>query len=218
MWGIAMRIWRISSIAVGALVLCAAGAVPAQAASGLTTSEIVITNPAVSDSYQSSLAVRLRNAVSAATAGQIKAALEQALQVNSTAAGPTGGEFLVCNKVHSFSDSDGTYTIQHACGGTTGPWGYRISAGVCSFTISDVHETGMAWTRNGTRQGTQAQHTEYCGYQFHGTYNPEHDFDSIAYSDDFTFTVDIDGDVGSADLNINGSFYSAACSNPSVCR
>jgi hypothetical protein len=198
-----MRIWRISSVAVGALVLCIAGAVPALGASGSTTSEIVI------DSYHSSLTVHLSKAVPTATADQMKSTLKQALQVNSTAAGPSGGEFLVCDEVHSFSDSDGTYTIRHPCGGTTGSWSYQISPGVCSFVISNVDETGMIWTRNGTMQGMQAPHDEGCRYFFHGTYNPEQDFDSIAYIDDFTFTVDIGGNVGSADIQIDGSFYSA---------
>jgi hypothetical protein len=76
----------------------------------------------------------------------------------------------------------------------------------------------MAWTRNGTRQGTQSPHIEYCRYQFHGTYNPEHDFDSIAYNDTFTFEIEVGGNTGSATLVISGSFYSAVCSNPTICR
>jgi hypothetical protein len=177
---------------------------------------IVISN-AISEGYKSSLTVQLDKPVSASTARQIKSSLERAIRTSRPDAGPTGGEFLVCNKVHSFSDFDGTYTIQHACRGTTGPWGYKQSPGLCAITISDVYEHGMAWTRNGTRQGTQSPHTEYCGYQFHGNYNPEHDFDTIAYNDTLTFRVDVGGQTGNATLIASGSFYSAVCSNPSVC-
>jgi hypothetical protein len=51
-----------------------------------------------------------------------------------------------------FSDSDGSYTFQHKCGGKTGPWGYQLSKGLCSILVSDVHEHGMAWHRNGRLQ------------------------------------------------------------------
>jgi len=76
----------------------------------------------------------------------------------------------------------------------------------------------MAWTRNGTRQGTQSPHIEGCLYHFHSSYNPEHDFDSIVYSDTYAFEVEVDGNTGSASLVISGSFYSAECSNPTICR
>jgi hypothetical protein len=182
------------------------------------TQQIVIAYPASSRDYRSSLTVQFDKLVSTSTANRIKASLEHATQTSRPGAGPTGGAFLVCDKVHSFSDSDGTYTIQHACQGTTGPWGYRISTGLCASVVSDVHESGMAWTRNGKTQGTQSPHTEYCRYQFHGNYNPEDDFDLIAYNDYLTFTIEVGGQTGSADLHIYGSFYSAECSNPSVCR
>ena len=203
-------------LSVPSVYAAASSAAPnlAQAAS---TSRIEIST-AAGQGYNSALTVQLNKPVSASTATQITSSLKHALQPSGTDAGPTGGAFLVCNHAHLFTDSDGTYSIQHACLGTTGPWGYQISTGVCAFTISDVDEHGMAWTRNGTRQGTQAPHVEYCRYQFHGTYNPEHDFDSITYSDTYTFEIEVGGNTGSATLVITGSFYSAECSNPSVCR
>jgi hypothetical protein len=131
-------------------------------------------------------------------------------------AGPSGA-YLYCNHAYSFSDSDGNYTFQHTCGATTGPWGYQLSTGLCSIIVSDVHELGMAWTRNGTRQGTMAPHTEYCRYQFHGNYNPDHDYDYLTYSDTYDFTVDVDGETGAGDVVINGSFTSAGCTSGKAC-
>jgi hypothetical protein len=209
---------QIYGIVLGALILFIGSVIPAQAASVPRPEQIAISHTAISKGYESSLMVQLDKPVSASIASQIKNSLERAFRTSRPGAGPTGREFLVCNKTHSFSDADGTFTIQHACGGPTGPWGYRISSGVCAFTISDVHESGMAWTRNGTRQGTQSPHPEeYCRYQFHGTFNPERDFDIISYSDNFTFDIEVGGQTGHADLDIRGSFYSARCTNPSAC-
>jgi hypothetical protein len=183
------------------------------------THQIVIDYPAGSRGYGSSLTLRFHQPVSASTASQIKSSLEDAAGTVRPDAGPTGGEFLVCDKLHSFSDSDGTYTIQHACQGTTGPWGYQISTGLCAIVVSAVSESGMTWTRNGKTMPKQSPHPdEFCRYQFHGTYNPEDDFDLIAYNDYFTFEIEVGGETGNADLHIYGSFYSAECSNPSICK
>jgi hypothetical protein len=85
------------------------------------------------------------------------------------------------------------------------------------YLVSRVNETGMAWTRNGKTQPRQAPHVEGCRYLFHGTYNPENDFDVIAYNDEFTFEVEVGGQTGNADLKIHGSFYSAKCTSPPAC-
>jgi hypothetical protein len=166
--------------------------------------------------YKSFVTVQL-DSPSSAAASKVSSYLRAATPAAIPAAGPTGGAFLLCNQLHTFTDSNGTYTLQHACGGTTAPWGYKISGGLCAVAISSVAEPGMSWTRNGATQPRQAAHNVACSYQFHGTYNPDHDFDSITYSDSFTFRVDIHGATGTAHLGISGSFYSAACTNPSVC-
>lgn len=129
------------------------------------------------------------------------------------------GALIHCNKGYSFPDSNGTYTIQHACGGTTAPWGFKISSSLCSIAISPVSEQGMDWTRNGVRQPRQAPHPVVpCGYQFHGTYSPARDFDKISYSDTMTFRVSVGGSTGTATLNIYGSFtlLNSTCS-PTSC-
>jgi hypothetical protein len=152
--------------------------------------------------------------MTAATATMVEAALRQPL----AASGPNG-QLLYCNRFYRFTDSNGSFTFQHACRGTTGPWGYQLSTGLCAIVVSGVAEpSGMAWTRNGVRQGNQAPHPpKFCRYQFHGNFNPEHDFDVIAYNDHFTFRVNVGGHTGSADLHIHGSFYSARCPNPIAC-
>jgi hypothetical protein len=215
-----MRLRRISVVSVSALGLMVGFNLSAHAATTPTVKQIVIYQ-AEGKAYDSTLTVNLPKGVSSATANNIKKSLEEAMSTakptvtsEPDASGPSGGAFLVCNQAHLFSDTDGTYSVQHACGGTTAPWGYLISTGLCATVTSTVSETGMIWTRNGTAQPKQSPHVEGCRYQFHGTYNPAHDFDEIKYSDDFLFEVE--GDEN-ADLHIDGSFYSAACDNPSVC-
>src|SRR4051812_33652363 len=46
-----------------------------------------------------------------------------AVAVGNTAGQPRGA-YLHCNRLYSFSDSNGTFTTQHACGGRTTPWGF----------------------------------------------------------------------------------------------
>jgi hypothetical protein len=186
--------------------------VPAMAASAAGTGAIVASNEGAV------LTVHFSHSMTAATAARVQAELAQRLapQEGPLAHGPKGA-FLYCDHLYRFSDSDGSYTFQHKCGGTTGPWGYRLSTGLCSIVVSDVHEHGMAWHRNGKKQGTMAQHIKYCRYQFHGNYNPDHDYDFISYSDTFTFKVDVGGEVGNADLVISGSFTSAGCQNRIAC-
>jgi len=118
------------------------------------------------------------------------------------AAGPTGAS-LHCNTVYNFSDTNNRFTIQHKCGSTTAPWVITLSAALCGIVTSPVFEAGMSWTRNGTVQPKQSNHTQGCLYYFHGTFNPDHDYDHLTYSDTFTFTA-LGGGRGS--LNVYGDF------------
>lgn len=124
------------------------------------------------------------------------------LEVMPNGEGPSGA-YLHCNTYYPFTDFDGTYTIQHTCGGSTGPWSFRISGSVCALATSSVAEAGMDWTLNGVKKSRQAPHSsEGCGYLYHGTYNPLHDYDHISYSDTMTFKVH----NGHAGLHIFGDF------------
>lgn len=78
--------------------------------------------------------------MNASIVNELKTILQGSMRMSHPEAGPNGA-FLVCNKHHSFTDADGTYSVQHRCGGTTGPWGYQISTAVCATAISLVNET-----------------------------------------------------------------------------
>jgi hypothetical protein len=192
-------------------------AVPALAASGPAQSTRISGHVATLDVPGAVLTVHFDQPMTAAATARVKSELARLTSPATPLAHGPKGAYLYCDHLYSFKDADGDYTFQHRCGGTTGPWGYRLSTGLCSIVISDVHEHGMAWHRNGKRQGTQAQHTKYCRYQFHGNYNPDHDYDFISYSDTFTFRVDVGGETGNADLVITGSFTSAGCQNRIAC-
>jgi hypothetical protein len=212
---------RIFSVVLGLALFVFAGAVPALATTAPSQDSLAISHASAQNTYDSGLTVHFDKPMSAATAAQVKAALTQRMAapestVAPLAAGPSGA-FLYCNVLYRFSDADGTFSFQHKCGGTTGPWGYKLSAGLCAITISEVHEPGMEWVRNGKKQGRQHDHNYPCTEQFHGTFNPDHDYDFISYSDSFTFRIDVGGQTGSADVTIHGSFTSAGCANRIAC-
>lgn len=87
----------------------------------------------------------------------------------------------------------------------------------------DVNEAGMKWTRNGKKMPQQSPHINkpgkdyYCGRAFHGTYNPDHDGDSITYSDVFSFKVRIGSVTGKGKITISGSFTTLGCQNRIAC-
>ena len=126
-------------------------------------------------------------------------------QLVASAAGPQGTT-ISCNHLASWTDYDGTFTLQHACGGSTAPWGYTLSRAVCSGATTPVYEAGMMWALNGTTQGTQSFHSEPCGYQLHGSFNPALDNSHVAYSDVMTWNA------GAAHLQVQiyGSFVLAS--------
>jgi hypothetical protein len=213
----------VSGIFVAAIALVALANGPAQAASSESGSVVTINHAGFDGISNSALTVTFDKPMDSAKLAQVKSLLTGQNGAPSAAihglqpfTGPQGA-FLYCDNAYSFSDSDGNYTFQHACGGTTGPWGYKISSGLCAEIVSNVTESGMSWTRNGANQARQAPHVEGCTYQFHGTYSPDDDYDFITYSDTLAFEIDVDGDTGTATLNITGSFTSAGCANGHAC-
>jgi hypothetical protein len=178
---------RVSTVLLGVVALLAAGLIPMTQASAIPGSVAVDTAK-----YSSKLVITQNGKTTTVLTPRMKSPLGQ---------GPTGA-YLHCNKVYNFSDVNGTYTIQHACGGSTGPWGYRMSAALCGIIAGNVVEAGMSWTRNGVSQPRQAPHTVGCTYIFHGTYNPDRDYDHISYVDSFTFAVK----GGHGSLQIYGDF------------
>jgi hypothetical protein len=216
---------RIIGIVLGTLLCLQVNILPAAAQSAQPPpTALTIRHNGPLNVYDSVLEVRFEKPLSKATTARLNSDLSTAMagpQVSqgdlaSSGSGPSGA-FLYCNTFYPFSDHDGTFTFQHNCGGTTGPWGYKISSAVCALAVSDVDETGMSWTRNGMVQGRQAPHAVSCSYQFHGTFNPDNDYDFVTYSDNFSFTIEVDGQTGTADLSITGSFTSAGCSSKLQC-
>jgi hypothetical protein len=195
-------------IAVAAIALGPASmATPAQAASVPAVYHQIVINQAAGEGYRATLTVTPDEPVSASIAGQIESTLEGVMSASPSAA--PGFQYLPCNQLYTHADTWGTYTFQHACGGTTGPWGYAISPLLCSFAYTPVAESGMGWLRNGVPMPLMAPHqSEPCGYQYHGTFNPEYDYDQIQYFDEMTFQADI-GVPTTVILDIYGKFYSA---------
>ncbi|SHL29060.1 hypothetical protein [Actinacidiphila paucisporea] len=131
-------------------------------------------------------------------------------------AGQPTGQVLPCGTPNTFIDANGTYTVQHACGGTTASWSYRLSTTACATAAGTVNEAGQIWALNGVTKPKQAPHPGViCRYIFHGTYNPAHDNNSIAYSDVITWAVP---GGGVATLQYYGHFkLSAYPCSPTSC-
>lgn len=137
----------------------------------------------------------------------------------TASAAASGGDLAVhCNQYYAPTDANGTFTIQHACKGTTAPWSFRASAAACSGAVTTAFEPGMSWEYNGIRQGEQKDHTEACRYTFHGTFNPATDYSLITYQDSLTYKVLINGKSGTALIQIAGklNLLGSTCS-PTNC-
>ena len=87
----------------------------------------------------------------------------------------------------------------------------------CAIATGNVAELGMSWTRNGVTMGRQASHFQLCTYMFHGTFNPDRDYDHITHSDTFQFPVRVAGKPGMATFYVTGNFTSAGCKNGKTC-
>jgi len=112
---------------------------------------------------------------------------------------------IYCNSSHRFTDSNGTYSVQRACGSKLAPWGFRFSTAIQAICVSyTVDEHGMKWWKNGVYWSTNSRHNNMgCGYQFHGTYNPVPKGSKVDYEDIFTFRHNINGG-GNATITISG--------------
>lgn len=108
---------------------------------------------------------------------------------------------VYCDKEYIVRDSLGKYTVQRACGNSVSPWGWKMSAELQKYCASDVFESGMKWTKNGSNMPMGSPHTEGCAYPFHGSYNPVVKGDKISYDDSFKFRHNI-GQGGWMQVNI----------------
>lgn len=103
----------------------------------------------------------------------------------------SGTADLYCNTYYGISDFNGTFSYQHRCGGTTAPWGYKLSTAVRSIIVGNISERGMRWSLNGTAKQTSTGHNVVPYYQLHGTWKPVRDGDTVGYNDVISFRCNI---------------------------
>ena len=128
----------------------------------------------------------------------------------SSAAAGAANSAIYCNHHYKFNDSQGRFDVQRRCGGTTAPWGYRLSGSVRAIAAGPVSETGMDYTLDGVQQLRQAPHPdEPAGYRFHGTFRGNRGGkvlkggSVLKFDDTFRFRHNV-GPGGNAVLNIFG--------------
>jgi hypothetical protein len=132
------------------------------------------------------------------------------------AAGPDKA-LLHCNKHYQWSDSNGTFEVQHGCRSSWAPWGYTVSDSLCAIAVTPAREWGMLYSRNGVAQTNGTSHTEWCTYTFHGSFRAS-DYDKVQYHDVITFDVEAGGHHGTAQIDFYGNFQAlgSPCS-PTSC-
>jgi len=123
----------------------------------------------------------------------------------STMAGPAG-ENLYCLASYTWSDSNGSFSLQHKCYSTTAPWGYRFSLSLRNIIYGYVSEKGMWYSVDGVSMARGAPHYVPDDYQFHGTFSRTNDYTRVRYDDYFTFRVNVGGRLGDGALSIAGNF------------
>ncbi len=120
-----------------------------------------------------------------------------------TRRGGSGYHDIYCNSSYAFSDADGTFSVQRACGVQKAPWGFYTSAFIQSICVSMLSEAGMSWLKNGVVQPRNTSHFVPETYLIHGTFNPVARGDLVDYSDDIYFYHNVGGG-GEAHLRIFG--------------
>jgi hypothetical protein len=99
-------------------------------------------------------------------------------------------EDIYCDRSYFFSDSNGRYTVQRACGVQKAPWSFTLSQTLQAICVGLFSEGGMHWTKNGATMPQMSPHLEACSYIFHGTYGVGAG-DRVSYTDDFAFRHDL---------------------------
>ena len=111
---------------------------------------------------------------------------------------------LQCNRFYSYSDFDGSYTIQRACASQYAPWGLKLSAYWQSHVVGLVNERGLDWKLNGANRPRQAPHPgTSANYTFHGTYSGIRDRYNVSYQDLISFRHNL-GPGGEAAITFYG--------------
>lgn len=111
---------------------------------------------------------------------------------------------VFCDESYSFSDSNGTFSVQRRCGIAAAPWSWRMSYALQKICVNGtVKESGLKWTKNGVTQPKMSPHAGViCGYYFHGTFRV-HKGDRVTYNDTVTFRHNL-GSGGNATVRFDG--------------
>lgn len=169
---------------------------------------ITITKTSNSGSTKTAIKFSFEHGSKPALTAAINSALEHGASMKATpSAASSGYADLYCNTAYDLTDSDGTFSYQHSCGGSTSPWGWQMSSALQVIVTSTVDENGMVYSVNGGPNLQNAPHAEAAGYVFHGTFNPVNDGDNLTYIDTLDFTVEVGGQTGSAQITISGNIH-----------
>jgi len=208
------------ALGTGATTLLAAGVSSASAVAQSTT----ITVNSGSGEYASQAVLTFSTPLSSTETSAITQQVSTALRAPATAGTATPGATatpatsyypISCSYeggsgYYEFSDSNGTFGVRNNCSYDVFNWNFTLASYWQSVAVGDVTETGMGWLRNGVGQPTNAPHVEPPDYLFHGTLNPVYEGDEIFYTDHYDFEVDVDGNIGTASLLINGHLQATA--------
>lgn len=121
------------------------------------------------------------------------------------APGPNDGVKISCARGnYNYSDKNGTFNIRNNCGYGTVNWGFQMSRSLQNITTSSVTERGMDWWKNYKKQSRNAGHIVSKNYQYHGTFKPTANGNTIGYGNSLVFRVNVGGKAGTATLTVVG--------------
>lgn len=123
---------------------------------------------------------------------------------SKNARGDFGNTIIHCNSSYRFADGNAIYNIQRQCGVRTAPWGLRLTPYWVANCVGEVAEGGLRYSTNGNPVQQNGPHSEWCGYQFHGTFWNVGAGDASNYYDQLYFRHSI-GPGGYVNIEVYGT-------------
>lgn len=118
-------------------------------------------------------------------------------------------DVMYCSTGRSYTDRNGTMSLQGSCTYRNLQWGYKISSGVQAIIVSNVNETGLWYWINGVRQSRNSPHNVPKNYNFHGTMSNISNNRTVQYQDYMTFRHNV-GSGGTGSITIAGEVATRA--------
>lgn len=118
-------------------------------------------------------------------------------------------DIMFCSTGRSYTDSNGTLSLQRSCPYRNLQWGYKISSGVQAIIVSNVNETGLWYWINGVRQSRNSPHNVAKNYNFHGTMSNISNNRTVQYQDYMTFRHNV-GSGGTGSITFAGEIATRA--------